>query len=512
MGLGCVATRLFALANQVRCPASAYHKMGRGMQLLTTLVITAIIAKAAGRQKTLLEIRDLGALEGCGDLLGGDFSCPGHANGSALACQLLNRNMGVDLCFQTPKCAGLLWNTANGWVTLKTRPSNRQHRKSASASSNDDSDEVSQQQARGCQTMFERFPKSTAKTQEWVTCDANTARSAKSYECSRTTKGVRSANLPLVKQCVRTLLGIFTVASEYQIRNRFRRHFRFSKLLQGGQLDSLGCGINPVFVTATPGPELHEPPDVVVLQTRESMNSGKSFHWLRWATEHAPTAHYIFKMDTDTQICVDALQTQLGFAFAARAQWFGFFITGSDLSPTAINLWNQQMGDGLRPGQGYMSGAIYGLSFELASKIATSPWAATHVEGHEDVQMGLMAYHVAPDVSHYHLACLYDGSVSCSVRHRQFNKLHASSKSLCDEQPDATIASCDCMVWVEDDRDPVIGSLQGREFCDLAHGFGLQKPKDPRCAPGCRRVALGKKRAGFPKQEFCFGNMTRIAK
>ena len=66
-------------------------------------------------------------------------------------------------------------------------------------------------------------------------------------------------------------------------------------------------------------------------------------------------------------------------------------------------------------------------------------------------------------------------------------------------------------IRVEDDRDPVIGSLQGREFCDLAHGFGLQKPKDPRCAPGCRRMALGKKRAGFPKQEFCFGNMTRIS-
>lgn len=116
MGLACVATRLFALANQVRCPASAYHKMGRGMQLLTTLVITAIIAKAAGRQKTLLEIRDLGALEGCGDLLGGDFSCPGHANGSAFACQLLNRNMGVDLCFQTPSaqaCYGTL--QTDGW-------------------------------------------------------------------------------------------------------------------------------------------------------------------------------------------------------------------------------------------------------------------------------------------------------------------------------------------------------------------------------------------------------------
>ena len=468
----------------------------------------------------------------CSEMVGIDFPCGLDSD----ACRVTGLANAIDRCEQIPSCVGIVNDRRSSNIaTLKASgnstllPMIDQSTDGGLALSEVERS-IRDERLALCRRLNLEVSSYASMNGRWQRCRGDLAKSWTTYGCNELFRihshhGIdpshaSSGQSPLVRGCARILLGVFTTSKDYGINARFRRLMRFHTFAADGSLQPLGCGLNPILVTGEPaGPFNKRYKDTVVLRIRENMDGGKTFAWLRWAARNANDANFVMKMDTDTQICPDALAASIRDAAAAGAEYYGYYIDydfwGEEARAKAR--WEKIA---VKPHQGYMSGALYGLSMALTQQIVRSTWAENHQQGFEDLMTGLMVIATKPKARIYHLDCLYTTRlhsnaprpIACPARHRQFNKWHASEKLLCEEDPSPYVTSCDCKWWTS----PMPASLAGRPFCDLDQGsHGLFSSIDvnnashaelaaatAHCAHGCEKIpGVGVKGHGG-----CFGN------
>ena len=131
------------------------------------------------------------------------------------------------------------------------------------------------------------------------------------------TPGLRHRHRASHRQCLKIVVGIFTMASEADRQAGWRR------LLEGDPLFSvavpgrpLSCNFNYVFVFGTNATTSHgDSINVAVTNTTENMCDGKSYDWWRFAAQRFRGADLVAKMDSDTIICPSSLLAHVGQAF-----------------------------------------------------------------------------------------------------------------------------------------------------------------------------------------------------
>jgi len=251
--------------------------------------------------------------------------------------------------------------------------------------------------------------------------------------------------------CVRVLVGIFGKSGEPEREGRFRRWLPMLEMRAHGHSE-LQCGLNVVFVH---GKDLlgdllrRREPDTIVLDILENMNKGKTWAWFQRGAEFRG-ADYIFKMDQDTGICPNELLKILQVASTRRAEYIGWKHSHATCggTPHCPPLHMNESS-----AWAYMSGAFYGMSAELATRLGRSIQVrqTTTVNGiahdalrgntwgYEDMVIGKMIYSLGePRV--FDIACIYDRSglatagysiPGCPVQHFQSNKEFPSFEPVC---------------------------------------------------------------------------------
>jgi hypothetical protein len=185
------------------------------------------------------------------------------------------------------------------------------------------------------------------------------------------------------KECLRIVLGIFTVASEIDRREGWRRIIREQShgLIRPTKPKAkLQCGFNYIFVFGTDADNLE---DSVSVSEIENMNNGKSHDWWNVAADSFPEAHLVAKMDSDTMICPSALLKHLENAIGCGARCTSTFYIGNQATFATCGQWAHCPRD-----HTYASGGLHFLSQDLVQWIKDSPSVTDKHVGHEDLLTG----------------------------------------------------------------------------------------------------------------------------
>ncbi len=75
--------------------------------------------------------------------------------------------------------------------------------------------------------------------------------------------------------------------------------------------------------------------DVVLMEVKEAMNEGKTYHMLRWLTKNI-TASYVMKADDDSYIVIPNLLNRLNY-YAARFNGNYNCTIVNDITPSLIS-------------------------------------------------------------------------------------------------------------------------------------------------------------------------------
>ena len=140
--------------------------------------------------------------------------------------------------------------------------------------------------------------------------------------------------------------------------------------------------------------------DTIALPMPDDVLEGKTFAFFKWATSQprwisGNTVAYIAKMDADTAICPRNLLQHAFQAHELNASYWGgaelnsFYCGGRHANVTRCPSDHT-----------YFGGPFYALSFDLARRVAASPFAASLKSPWdvEDVSTGRMVHRVAPSV------------------------------------------------------------------------------------------------------------------
>ena len=199
--------------------------------------------------------------------------------------------------------------------------------------------------------------------------------------------------------CLRIVLGIFTVANERDRRDGWRLIFKeqgrglVSPINLGSELQ---CGFNYVFVFGGNTDESH---DSVVVSEFENMNNGKSYKWWCFAAENFPRAHIIAKMDSDTMICPAALLSRIQQGVQCGASYYNSFYIGNQVTFVTCG-----KADYCPKEYTYASGGLHFLSQDLVQWIRNSPFAANHTLGPEDLLTGMWLHNSQMPVKFINMA------------------------------------------------------------------------------------------------------------
>ena len=203
-------------------------------------------------------------------------------------------------------------------------------------------------------------------------------------------------NAQLAKdRCLVVLVGVFVSGGDPRMA-AWRRTLRF-----GSVVDPLRCGLNFFFVTGSGGGAGRAvAPDTIALPMPDDVLEGKTFAFFKWATSQprwisGNTVAYIAKMDADTAICPRNLLQHAFQAHELNASYWGgaelnsFYCGGRHANVTRCPSDHT-----------YFGGPFYALSFDLARRVAASPFAASLKSPWdvEDVSTGRMVHRVAPSV------------------------------------------------------------------------------------------------------------------
>ena len=224
--------------------------------------------------------------------------------------------------------------------------------------------------------------------------------------------------------CPSVIIGIFSTASEGIREDDFRKWLPLHRQ----------CGVRFVFVhgrSSELGAEV-ETSDTVYVNVRENMNNGKSIAWFAWASENT-SAEYVFKMDLDTGVSPELLESMWSELHRLHSEYIGFPWSqdGNKLSGEACLSVPCPQTEWF-----YMSGGFYGLSRELARQVANQGI----VSGHEDAVVGSIVHRVRPRVRTYNITCMHECRFDsknlcvphqCPVSHFVSDKMRASKSSIC---------------------------------------------------------------------------------
>jgi len=143
--------------------------------------------------------------------------------------------------------------------------------------------------------------------------------------------------------------------------------------------------------------------DTVHLPTNENWHTGKVLTWFHAAAAGFPEAEYMYKVDSDVKICDSArLRDYLDDAAESRADYIGWPHSHASCGGHAYcpdGSWT------------YMSGGFYGVTMQVARRLARSSWVAQHRTGTEDLLAGRWVYRVLRAPRLYNLTCLYETTV-----------------------------------------------------------------------------------------------------
>lgn len=185
------------------------------------------------------------------------------------------------------------------------------------------------------------------------------------------------------EECLRIVLGIFTVASEIDRREGWRRIIREQShgLIRPTKPKAkLQCGFNYIFVFGTDADDLE---DSVRVSEIENMNNGKSHDWWKFAADSFPEAHLVAKVDSDTMICPSVLLKHLEDAIGCGAKCANTFYIGNQMTFATC-------GESAHCPRNhtYASGGLHFLSQDIVQWIKDSPSVTNKHFGHEDLITG----------------------------------------------------------------------------------------------------------------------------
>ena len=153
---------------------------------------------------------------------------------------------------------------------------------------------------------------------------------------------------------MKTIVGIFSTINS-TAENQFRRWLK--PIVNNSNI--LRCGLNFVFVY---GNNAQKREGRAILKISENMNKGKSSAWIQYA--HAKYhADYIFKMDSDTNVCLRSLLSEVESAFVNKCDYIGKVMDYNSCGrqrhcpPTKWMSMFDRLGK-----WAYMSGFFYGIS------------------------------------------------------------------------------------------------------------------------------------------------------
>ena len=194
-----------------------------------------------------------------------------------------------------------------------------------------------------------------------------------------------------------------------------------------------GHALQFVFVHGVPAPITvrDNVDDVVVLnvaETKETM-AHKSLAWFAHAKRAYPMASHVFKVDSDTAMCPDALAAML--QQTKHADYIGLDV--GHLACGAL----PYCPEAANPTWHFMQGGFYGLSRRAIGALTN----ATPTDEYEDVFIG-RALHAAMKPLRAHIPCLADAQWSrcgafnhCPVQHCRSNKARAKLRPMCAHLP-----------------------------------------------------------------------------
>lgn len=253
-------------------------------------------------------------------------------------------------------------------------------------------------------------------------------------------EALKDADTSETSTCFKLLLGIFTVIGD-TAQNKIRKYFPMSNTSH-----ELSCGFNAFFVVCRPSTPISNdiPSDVIQLNCIENMNNGKTFDYIKEITSNPlyAKADAVAKSDADAQLCPDTLTRLVENVIVHHgSEYFGWKHTHYTCGtfphcPSIDEKWT------------YMSGAFYGVSTELAHKMAKNPNISAFKNGHEDLQFGKFVFDTNPYVKIYDIECMYGtqtrngpmpsspqlATKPCPIRHRQKVKAVALEGTLCSQE------------------------------------------------------------------------------
>lgn len=205
--------------------------------------------------------------------------------------------------------------------------------------------------------------------------------------------------LSTMKTCNRILVGFFTTMRPDDVANQNERR-KFTKFHNIHK--PLNCGINYVFVVGnnTANEKKYLNDDTVMVPITDNVNHGKSYTWFKDAFERFQDADYVFKVDSDVQICTPFLEYTMQKAIYNNQNYFGKMLD-HELCGRAEHCPSEEGNSWY-----YMSGGFYGMSMSLISQILESGYAEKNHIGHEDVWVGRWVYAAAPETIPYSFDCL----------------------------------------------------------------------------------------------------------
>lgn len=148
----------------------------------------------------------------------------------------------------------------------------------------------------------------------------------------------------------------------------------------------------------------------------ENMNAGKTREWFRYAVSAFSTSAMVIKMDVDVVVKWDLLEPHFVLANATSELYLGrvndFFRCGQASHCPPHGCTDFSNGCWV-----YMSGGFYGVSLEVAKRLADCKFFARHFKGDEDLMTGLAIKACSPDPSRVKLAKFQAGTAWCHNTH-----------------------------------------------------------------------------------------------
>ncbi|XP_047331721.1 uncharacterized protein LOC124935325 [Impatiens glandulifera] len=180
---------------------------------------------------------------------------------------------------------------------------------------------------------------------------------------------------------IRILLGISTVAEQYQRRNFLRLVYNTQSTI-GAKIDVkfVFCNLTNEEQKILVSLEIMRYDDIIILNCKENMNNGKTYTYFSSLPdmfkdssniEPYPPYHYVVKADDDTYFRLDALVESLR-PLPREDLYYGYVIPCSSMNPF----------------QRYMSGMGFLVSWDIVEWIKDSDIPKSHLDGPEDRVFG----------------------------------------------------------------------------------------------------------------------------